>query len=112
MSVKELRNKQTGYHGFQACVGHSSKAFSVKEHGVDKARALAHAAEKEFKLAIANGPAIHRRSSNPTKRNTNGVVGIGFKWVKSTKTGLLIAVMWGEFTNDLGESDSFSLPPQ
>lgn len=110
MSVIELVNNQTGYHAWQARCGHWSKAFDVKKHGMIGAHRLAQEADKEYRLSIADNPKPHRCSNTPTKSETNGFVGIGFKIVTNKETGELMGAMWGAYTNRRGESGSFLIP--
>lgn len=99
MSVKEIRNKKTGEHGYQAIVRDQSRYFSIKLHGKKEARELA--TKAEIDLCTALGLTVKefkeqaRRQSTP--KGKNATVGLHLQWKmrKGSATGMEYATIRG-----------------
>lgn len=99
MSVKEIRNKKTGEHGYQAIVRDQSRYFSIKLHGKKEARELA--AKAEIDLCAALGLTVKefkaqaRRQSTPKGRNATVGLHLLWKMRKGSQTGMEYATIRG-----------------
>ena len=99
MSVKEIKNRNTGEYGFQAVVRDQSRYYSVKLHGRKEARELAVQAEIDFcatlGFTVKEFKAQARTPKAPKARNPTVGLYLSWRMRKGSQTGIEFASLCG-----------------